>query len=151
MKMPRYVPIRVSAKCPSQTRTEITARKHSMVIDEPPERHGKEAGMLPLEALMASFAGCTNTIVNWTARDIGIELKDIFIDITGTLDTNTVTGLAPADPPFPEVKLKIELTTSATPEQMVALQEDLRWRCPVSATLRGSGGKINEDWTIHYA
>ena len=151
MKMPRYVPIRVSAKCASQTRTEITARKHSMVIDEPPERHGKDEGMLPLEVLMASFAGCTNTIVNWTARDMGIELKDISIDITGTLDTNSVTGAAPADPPFPEIELNIELTTSATPAQMAALQKDLRWRCPVSATLRAAGSKINEDWIIHYA
>lgn len=151
MKMPRYVPIRVSAKCPSQTRTDITARQHAMVIDEPPARHGKDEGMLPLEALMASFAGCTNTIVNWTARDMGIELKDISIDITGTLDTNSVTGEAPADPPFPEIELKIELTTSATPEQMAALQKDLRWRCPVSATLRAAGSKINEDWVIHYA
>ena len=34
----------------------ITAGKHTMIIDEPTSRHGNDEGMLPLQALMASLA-----------------------------------------------------------------------------------------------
>ncbi len=150
MKMPEKVPIRVTAVCPTQTRADVTARQHGIVIDEPEARHGTDAGMLPLEVLMASLAGCTNVIANWIARDMGIELHEVHVDVDATLDTRGITGDRQLAVPFPSIALKVALKTEASPEQMETLKEQLRWRCPVSATLRSAGSEIVETWDIDY-
>lgn len=144
-------PVRISAVCHGLTRADITARQHSMVIDEPPVRHGQDTGMIPLEALMVSFAGCTNVIANRIAGEMGIELQDVRIDIRGMLDTRGIEGVEKLEVPFPEIFLNISLKTAASAEQMGKLKDDLRWRCPVSALLRAAGSTITESWDIEYA
>ena len=71
--MPEIFKISVAAACPSHSRTDVTARQHTIVIDEPPHRGGTDVAQTPLETLLASFLGCNNVIANMIAEDIGIE------------------------------------------------------------------------------
>jgi len=149
--MPRTVTIRVAADCPSGTRTDVAAGRHTMTMDEPPARHGRDEGLLPLQALMGSLCGCSNVVANWIAADLGIALSGMSFEVAATLDTNSITGKERSDPPFPEIELKVEVTATGTDAQIAALKEQLAWRCPVSATFRLAGTKIDETWTVHRA
>ena len=149
MNMPDTVTLRVSGKSANATRTDTTAGRHTLVMDEPELRHGNDEGMLPLQALMCSLAGCSNVIANWIARDLGIEIRDMSFDIAATLDTRCIAGVEHAGPPFPEIDFAVEVTTTGTEDQIAELQEQLRWRCPVAATFHLAGTAINERWTVH--
>lgn len=150
MEMPNSVTLRVSGRTANATRTDTTAGRHALVMDEPAERHGNDEGMLPLQALMCSLAGCTNVIANWIADDLGIEIRDMSFDIAATLDTRSITGEERVDPPFPEIDFAVEVTTTGTEDQIAELQKQLSWRCPVAATFHLAGTKINERWTVHH-
>jgi uncharacterized OsmC-like protein len=151
MDMPRTVTIRVAAGSPNATRTDVTAGRHTMTMDEPPARHGGDEGLLPLQALMGSLCGCTNVVANWIAADLGITLSGMTFEVAATLDTDGITGKARRDPPFPEIDFGVEVTATGTDGQIEQLKEQLAWRCPVSATFRLAGTKINERWTVHRA
>ena len=150
MKMPDSVTLRVSGRAPSATRTDTNAGRHALVMDEPEQRHGNDEGMLPLQALMCSLAGCTNVVANWIAGDLGIEIRDMSFDIAATLDTRSIAGVERVDPPFPEIDFAVEVTTTGTADQIDELREQLQWRCPVAATFHLAGTAINERWTVHH-
>jgi uncharacterized OsmC-like protein len=149
MKIPKYVIQRVSGRAVNATRTDTVTGNHTFTMDEPVARHGNDEGMLPLQALMCSLAGCTNVVANWIANDLGIEIRDMSFEIAGKLDTRSITGAERVDPPFPEIDFAVEVTTTGTEAQIDELREQLRWRCPVAATFNLAGTKINERWTVH--
>ncbi len=150
MEIPDNVTLRVSGRAPNATRTDTVAGHHAFVMDEPQQRHGNDEGMLPLQALMCSLAGCTNVVANWIASDLGIDIRDMSFDIAATLDTRSITGAERVDPPFPEIDFAVEVTTTGTAGQIDELREQLRWRCPVAATFHLAGTAINERWTVHH-
>ena len=43
-EMPAILKIRLKADCPTHSRTEISARQHKVLIDEPPSRDGTRNG-----------------------------------------------------------------------------------------------------------
>lgn len=144
---PQLLKIAVSADCPNPTRSDITAGKHGMIIDEPPDRHGNDEGMLPLQALMASLASCTHVIANKIASELGIVFRDSRIEVTGKLDPSGIAGTGQSFP-FPEIDLAVTVETDADDGQLEDLKSQLRWRCPVAATFHAAGAKINETWNV---
>jgi putative redox protein len=148
VKMPQFVNIPVTAQCPNPTRSDITAGSHTMVIDEPPSRHGNDDGMLPLQALMAALASCTHVVANQIASELGVTFRDSHIAVTGKFDSRCFTGISPVDPPFPEIDMTVTVATDATDAQIEDLKTQLRWRCPVAATFSGAGTVINEVWEV---
>lgn len=151
MDMPQTVRLKVSGAAQNTTRTDVTAGRHTFIMDEPAARHGNDEGMLPLQALMSSLAACTNVVAHWVAADLEIEIRDLKFDISAVLDTRSITGAEKVDPPFPEIDFAVEVATDAPADKIEALKEQLRWRCPVAATFHLAGTKINETWTVHPA
>ena len=151
VQMPQFVTIPVAAECPNPTRSDITAGRHRLVIDEPPSRHGNDEGMLPLQALMASLASCTHVVANQIASELGISFRDSHIAVRGKFDTRCFTGAAKVSPPFPEIELTVTLKTDADEAQLEDLKAQLRWRCPVAATFAAAGTRINETWVVDRA
>jgi len=147
-KVPTKVPIRAKADCPTATRSEITCGKHTFTIDEPAERHGEDRGASPLEYLMAAYAGCTNVIANEIAKERELSLRIASIEVVGHLDRRGIMGEEKVANPFPSIRLTVNASTSASEEELKKLREDLAWRCPVSAVLRGAGAAIEEKWNV---
>lgn len=148
IELPEKITLRVQAECHGPTLTTVRARQHTLTIDEPVARGGTDRGPLPLETLLASFAACSNVIANWIARDLGIGLTDLRIEVNAVLDTRGIRGRDNLPVPFPEVRLAVRGRSAASPEQLGELQAQLRWRCPVSALLRATGTRVIEDWRI---
>ena len=146
--MPDLFKITVSAACPTQARTEVSARKHTVTIDEPPARQGTDLGPSPLETLLASFLGCTNVIANMIAAEMGIKIDKMTLRATAHFDTRGVFGRAKVTVPFRRVDLFAQLVTNASAAEIERLRHELAARCPVSVILRQAGAEIVEEWSI---
>ncbi len=146
--MPDTFPITVRAACPTPSRTEVRARRHNLVIDEPPARNGSDMGATPLETLLASFLGCTNVIANMIAEELGIVIVSMELKATAHFDTRGVFDRARVTEPFPRIDLFVTIVTDAEDEAVSRLKTALAERCPVSVILRGAGSTIVEEWTV---
>lgn len=135
----------------AHTLTEMTATAggaHTIVMDEPPERGGTNQGMLPLQAMLASYAGCAHVIMNIIAQELGIEFSDVTLDAKGHLDPRGWMGIERVTPQFKRIELKISCSVSGAVGELNALQEQLTWRCPVGSTFRAAGIDVQEIWDV---
>ena len=148
MKMPDNVTLRVSGKTANATRTDTTAGRHTLVMDEPESRHGKDEGMLPLQALMCSLAGCTNVVLNRIAEENGIEVRGLSLDLSGRLDVRGIRGIQEIDRPLRRIDLRIKFETTAEADKIEILRAQLNRRCAVSVIFRAAGIEVRETWDV---
>ena len=146
--MPDIFKITVKGACPSHGRTDVSARKHTVLIDEPPSRGGTDMGASPLETLLASFAGCTNVIATAIAEEMDLDFKMISVEVAGSLDTRGFRNVADVSVPFPKVELKVDVAGDLSESQVDALKTELGKRCPVSVIFRQAGSEIIETWNV---
>ena len=82
------------------------------------------------------------------AEDMGIEIDDMSLELVGHFDTQGFLDTAEIDTQFPQIELKADIKTDASPDQIDELKTRLATRCPVSAILRKSGTEVIETWNI---
>ncbi len=140
--------IKVAGASQSKARTEMKARGHTLLIDEPVERGGTDLAPSPLETMLASFLACTNVVANIIAEDMGIEIDHIAMDLVGHFDTRGLYDKASVPIPFPSIELRVGVTTSASAAEIEQLKSALARRCPISVILRKSGSEIVETWRV---
>lgn len=147
-EMPQLFKIRVSGESPNRAQTFARARKHELLIDEPPARHGYDEGPTPLETMLSSYLACTNVITNIVAEEMGVSIDGMMFSLAADFDTRGVFAKAEVEIPFPAIALEVELRTDASKEQIEALREAVAKRCPVSVILRAAGTQIEESWRV---
>ena len=75
------MPTRVSVSLgPADFPTLITARRHEIRADEPPERGGTDTGPEPFELLLASLGACTAITLRMYARRKGWPLDAVQVE-----------------------------------------------------------------------
>ena len=144
----QFVPRRLTGVARSHTLTDISVRDVDFVIDEPPERGGTNMGPAPTEAMLGSLVGCTAVISQKIAKKIGVTFDAMTIDLDATLDQRGVRLNTDVALPFPKIVLKIDVTTSATDEQMETVKSELKRFCAVATVFRAAGTEIEEIWTV---
>lgn len=144
--MPDIFKISVDASAVSAAKTELKARHHRIVVDEPRERGGTDTAATPLETLLSSYLACTNVIANFIARQKNIELEGLDMSLVCDFDTRGVFEKADVRVPFPNISVEIRAETSATDAQLALLSEEVARRCPVSVILREAGCQIDDKW-----
>lgn len=150
VKMKPIIKVELEGHCPTMSLTEVRVRKHSIVIDEPPYRHGTDVGPTPLETMLGALIGCTNVIARRIAHEKGIDLQIKRIGCLGHLDHRGIDLEADVPVPFPKIELTIEATTSGSEDEIAGLRKELKIRCPMSVILTQAGSVIEENWTIDY-
>jgi putative redox protein len=118
--------------------TEIVARNHAILADEPKKYGGKDAGMSPYELLLSSLGSCTAITLRmyadrkeWDLREIKVHLehfKQHAKDSATCTDSNKKI-----DTFVREIKLKGNL--SETQKQRLL---EIASRCPVHRTLENN-------------
>src|SRR5262245_46656524 len=129
---------RIRGNCPTHSRTEISVRDVSTVIDEPKET----------ETMVAALIACTNVISHKCAKKHGVELKAMTINAESTLDRRGTQLLEEIEVPFPKIRLLIDVTTDASEAAMERVKTDLRRFCPISKVIRNSGTELEEIWNV---
>jgi uncharacterized OsmC-like protein len=139
---------RMEGEALSHALTRATVRGVSTLIDEPLERGGTNQGPTPTETLVAALVGCTNVIAHKIAHKNGIELRRMHITADVHFDRRGVTLQEEVAVPFPAITLIIDVSTSATGEQMQQLQNELAMFCPLAKLIRASGTVLTEHWNV---
>jgi len=136
--------------CDTPTKTTVTSRGLTLVMDEPKDRGGTNLGFMPLETMMAGLVGCTNVVSHKIARANGIDVEDMSVRAEITVNSSGTRLVKEIDVPFPDVKLFIDFATTADAAAVEVLKRDLRRYCAVSKVLQQAGSKVEEIWSIRH-
>lgn len=130
---------KINAQSENPTKTVIKARNFEFIIDEPEDLGGTNDGANPVEYLMGAFSGCLNVVCHMIAKEMGINLKSIEINIEGTLNPEKLFGQKTEKRAgFSQIQVSIHPTIEgeiAKPELEKWLRE-VESRCPVSDNIQ---------------
>lgn len=116
----------------------VKARNLNIRISKNPKTPELEAPS-PIEYVLAGFAGCVNAVGKLAAKEIGIDLKSLQVEISAALDTDKYNGIATnIRAGFEHINVVVKPTTDATPEQLQQWLEQVEYRCPVQDNLAHS-------------
>lgn len=128
---------RVKAHSENPTMTKVKARGFEMIIDEPEQLGGTNQGANPVEYELAAFSGCINVMGHIVANEMGIDLKGMQIDISGTLNPDRLFGKSMNERAgYKQIDVKIKAETNADPETLEIWKQAICERCPVSDNLK---------------
>lgn len=112
------------------------ARQFPIVVDEPQSLGGEDSAANPVEYLLAAYAGCFNVVVNLVAKEQGIKINHLNININGEINPEKFLGISNKERAgFQSLQIHIELDTDASPEQERLLIAKAKERCPVNDNL----------------
>lgn len=130
------VTIAVEAKSCSKTRADVSARDLTFSIDEPERLGGTNAGPNPIECLLGSLAGCLNVIGHLVAKEMGFEIQSMQMRLEGNLDPLVYLGKKSGiRSGFKEIRVAIDIESTASPEVLREWTKETEARCPVSDNL----------------
>jgi uncharacterized OsmC-like protein len=139
---------KVEGRCTSHSRTDVTVRDRSVIIDEPAERGGTNQGLTPTETMLASLIGCTNVITHKVAAKNNVAIKSMKVRLEAQFDRRGVMLQEELDVPFPSATLYIDLQTDADSAAVERVKRELAMFCPVSKVFRAAGIDLKEVWKV---
>lgn len=139
---------KLEGRCTSHSRTDVSVRDRTVVIDEPAERGGTNQGLTPTETMMASLIGCTNVITHKVAAKNKVAIKSMNVRVEAQFDRRGVMLQEEIDVPFPSATLYIDLETDADAAAVERVKRELAMFCPVSKVFRAAGIELKEVWNV---
>lgn len=123
----------VEAHSESPAKTVAKARGFEMIIDEPPELGGTDAGPNPVEFMLGSLAGCLNVVCHMVAREMGFELRGVRISLEGQLNPERLFGTCMDERAgYQKIAVRISPDADADEETLRKWLGEVEGRCPVS-------------------
>jgi len=146
-KKPSDIPqvyVTVRAKSETPTRLKVQSGKFKMIIDEPEAMGGTDMGPSPIQVLLMSLAGCLGVTGHAIARQKGLKLNDLKIEIKGNMNPCNFMGCSFDERAgFQEINVVVNPKfEAATPEQIADWLEETEKRCPVTDNIK-TGTHIN--------
>ncbi len=120
----------------SGTKFVTNSRSFNFIVDEPSALGGTNHGANPVEYLLTGFAGCLNVVGHLVAKEQGITLKSLKINVEGDINPARLLGLAnPERAGFQSLRIILVPETDASPEALLKWLEAVEERCPVRDNL----------------
>jgi uncharacterized OsmC-like protein len=119
----------------SATKLESKARSFNITIDEPEDLGGKDEGPNPVEYILAGYAGCLNVVLNLVAKEKGIQINSLKLDVNGDLNPSKLLGGNEDRAGFRGINVNIEIDSPASKEELEVLLFEAKGRCPVNDTI----------------
>jgi len=127
---------KIQAESESHARTRVTARKFTIIVDEPPELGGTDAGPNPVEYVLAALAGCINVTAYIVAKELKISLKGLSIEMQGDLNPAKLLNRPTEDRAgYKSIQAIVQAKTDADEETLAKWRSEIEKRCPVSDNL----------------
>ncbi len=93
-------------------------------------------GPSPIEYILAGYAGCINAVGKLVAKEQGIVLKSLQVEISGTLSLDKYQGkISKERAGFNAIEVTVKPTSDATLEQLKDWLITVENRCPVQDNL----------------
>jgi uncharacterized OsmC-like protein len=126
----------VSGVSESPARVVVKARQFNIVVDEPPALGGEDKGANPVEYLLSALAGCLNVVAHLVAKEMGINLTRLEIQVSGELNTDRLQGKQTSERAgFQSINVNMKVETDADESKLARWLEVVKGRCPVSDNL----------------
>ena len=123
----------VKAHSENPTKTVIKARGFELIVDEPEELGGTNAGLNPVEYVLAAFSGCLNVVSHLVAREMNFELRGVKINLSGVLDPAKFSGAETTERAgYKRIDVEIVPDTDADSATLDKWLQTIEERCPVS-------------------
>ncbi len=107
---------------------EVKARQFQVPVDEAPEYHGEDTGMMPTELFLCSLASCFCLALVFVAKKRRIEVNDMRVNVKGKKDLKN----------FIFSNLLVEIESSLAPESLGDILPLAKKYCFVSNTVSKS-------------
>jgi len=116
-------------------RVECEVRDHTIVIDQPADMGGSDAGPNPIEALLIALGSCQATMAAIIASQKRIDLAGFSIEIEGDYDLDSLMGKTEEEQTgMIEIRQKIFIDADLTDEEKKEFFEEVHARCPVTGS-----------------
>jgi uncharacterized OsmC-like protein len=126
----------VQGQSKTPTKFEAKARNFSFIVDEPEALGGNNDGPNPVEYLLGSYAGCLNVVVHLVAKEQGIAINQLHIEVNGDLDPAKFTGQPGFNRSgFQNINVNVAVDADANNETIYKIIEIAKSRCPVNDNL----------------
>lgn len=107
-----------------------------IIVDEPPELGGQDAGANPVELLLVALGACQEIMYSAYASVMGVSLDSVKVKLRGYLDLRGLFGIDAAIPPgYQKVVFETEISSAADEETLRKLVQTVESHCPVLDTL----------------
>ncbi|MFP4472193.1 MAG: OsmC family protein [Bacteroidales bacterium] len=127
----------IKAQSESAAKTIVKARNFEIVVDEPKALGGTDLAPNPVEYVLASFAGCLNVVGHMVAQEMGFELKDLKIEMEGTLNPDKLFGKCDNERAgYKNISIRMLPETDADDSTLEKWLHEVECRCPVSDNLQ---------------
>lgn len=118
-------------------KTECTAGKHMVVVDQPAAAGGTDEGPTPLDYQLISLGGCIAAVGRIIANQRHLPIRGIRVSVEGELNTDRLLGKTAQDRAgFSSVRAVVEIDADLPREEKARLLSEIDDRCPISDNLR---------------
>jgi uncharacterized OsmC-like protein len=140
----REMKVLITGASENPTRIDLKAGKFSMIIDEPKPMGGTDEGPSPIQVLLMALAGCLNVTGHEIARQKGLTLNGMKIQIEGIMNPCTFLGCSFEERAgFQNIDVKIDADfVGASQEQIAEWLKETEDRCPVTDNIKADT-KVN--------
>ncbi|BDU07563.1 OsmC family protein [Nocardia cyriacigeorgica] len=126
------VVFRAAAVPRGRVASSITARSHTLEVDEPPTLGGDDAAANPVEVYLAALLSCQVVTYRFWAQRLGITVDELSLTAEGDLDVRGFFGLDESvRPGFQQVRVRVRVRGPETDERYAELQRAVEAHCPV--------------------
>ncbi len=123
----------IKARSENPTKTIVEARDFKIIVDEPKNLGGTDAGPNPVEYVLAALAGCLNVVGHLIAKEMDFTLRGIELEIEGELDPAKFMGKTTEERAgYKEIRVMIKPDADANKEILDKWVIAVKDRCPVS-------------------
>ncbi len=134
-----------TAKVVKGLKVECTARNHKIVMDEPKELGGTDAGMNPVEAILCALGACKCIVAQCFAKSKGVKIQEIWIEVEGDLDPDGFLGKNKnVKIGLQNIRTQYHIKSDSPKEKIEELVEFIDKTCPVADTLKNPANLSTE-------
>ena len=139
--------LRIVAKMESPHRVQVAAGDKALKLDMPELLGGTHKGIMPLEALIAAYAGSLNVTGNFVAHTTDFDLRHWEFTVWAEFDPSGIWGIHRVPKPIQVVHVEAQVTTPEPERRLTELRKTLAERDPVHQLLKRAGVRFKEKWT----
>jgi len=79
--------IEAKAEWKKNYQVRVSVREFEIDVDEPPQYHGEDTGMMPTELFLSSLASCFCLALVFVAKKKRVQITDMRVDVSAEADT----------------------------------------------------------------
>ena len=113
-------------------RSDVTIRDHHVVVDEPPQLGGGDAGPNPIELLLAALGACQEITYKAYATAMGIDIERVSVELKGDIDLRGFFGVdETVRAGYQKIRGKVHIESCASREALEKLKAAVDAHCPL--------------------